>query len=85
MTAITGVASAAIFSTTGGSIPRGRVNVAPSTRSRTSWPPTLPSFSRLKPTVTTEKPSDENDRNSSTPEIELIASSIFSLTSVSIS
>src|SRR5262252_4754717 len=58
--------------------------IAPLTLSRTSCAATSGSFSSRKLIITCETPSDEIERSSSMPLIVLTASSILSLTSVSI-
>ena len=81
----TGAASGSIFSITGGSASRGRSRSTVLTRSRTSWAATSGFFSRSKLTITWETPSAEIEISWSIPLIVLTASSILSVTSVSIS
>ncbi len=81
----TGAASGSIFSITGGSASRGRSRSTLLTRSRTSWAATSGFFSSSKLMMTCETPSEEIEMSWSMPLMVLTASSILSVTSVSIS
>src|ERR1043166_2180836 len=80
----TGAASGSILSTRGCWIVFGSSGRTPLTLSRTSCAATSVSFSRTKLMATCEIPSEEVERSSSMPLIVLTASSILSVTSVSI-
>ena len=81
----TGAASVSSFCTIGGSAAVGNSARIVLTLSRTSCAATSPFFSRSNRMETIEMPSDEIDWSSSMPLIVLTASSILSVTSVSIS
>ena len=81
----TGAASGSIFSMTGGSASRGNWRSTLLTRSRTSWAATSAFFSSSNEMTTWETPSEEIEISWSMPLIVLTASSILSVTSVSIS
>ncbi len=70
---------------TGLFVPSGRSGRIVETWSRTSWAATLMSLSSWNETMTCDTPSVETERSSSMPLIVLIASSILSDSSVSIS
>jgi hypothetical protein len=81
----TGAASGSIFAMTGLFVPSGKSGWTVDTCSRTSWAAMLMSLSSWKLTMTCDTPSVEIERSSSIPLMVLIASSILSETSVSIS
>ena len=83
-TVMTGAAVKSSFSTVGCSTVRGSCGITRLTRSRTSCAATSAFFSSLNDTTTCEMPSDEVEVSVSMPLIVLTASSILSVTSVSI-
>src|SRR5262245_6029691 len=80
----TGEAVGSSFSTVGWITVRGRSGITRLILSRTSCAATFASFSRTKATITCDTPSDEFDVSVSMPLMVFTASSILSVTSVSI-